>query len=585
MSMQYHVTRMKCAITIWAIVALSMWNLSAQVPNAPYQPDAFTSLLLHFDEGKGNTARDASEFANHCIVGNVRWTKGRFGMALDFRGGGYAYVRLSPSLDVREKLTIEAWIWIDGPSDEIQRVAFRSGVYGLYISARRLTLTFFVNAGQRAWESVNAPIPAKRWVHIAGVYDGKEMRLFVDGELAGRREKSGPIVESPAPLFIGANDATGRWRLHGMIDEVRISHIARTKFDPQERLTLVTTAEFKPLPPERVKITLLLPTIGIRTCRQPPAIDGNLNDPAWRRAVRIRLRDHPFGKYLTQRTHVYVTRDADNLYVAFRCIERRMDALVAKCKVRDGDVFSDDCIELFLQPDPQVGEYFHIAVNPLGTVYDARCAPRPDKSWDSNVRVGVKKGDREWCVELAIPYRALGVSAVNEGDEWRGNFCREEKPHGELSAWAPVGGRFHQPNKFGRLKFTDKPLPPPAERVVTIRGILRDERGNRAVGVRVVTPFGEARTDALGYFTLRGMIRGRNMIAFKHPRYEPLGGIVIAKRDIEVIAPPALKFVNPYRYEFTLPSTAHGYRVYSINYLDDLDPAERPDDSHYEAPL
>ena len=58
--------------------------------------------------------------------------------------------------------------------------------------------------------------------HVAAVYDGKSMRLYLDGVKVGQRNQSGSInADSTAPLWIGGNppNATDRpWA--GGIDDV-----------------------------------------------------------------------------------------------------------------------------------------------------------------------------------------------------------------------------------------------------------------------------------------------------------------------------------------------------------------------------
>ena len=104
---------------------------------------------------------------------------------------------------------------------------------------------------QLLWNTVSAtsraPVAAQQAVHLAGVYDGKEIRLYVDGAL----QQSLPGVSSGisgVPILIGAHPCRpGRPTFpfcnhinnyfDGTIDEVRISKTARytTDFTPQPR--------------------------------------------------------------------------------------------------------------------------------------------------------------------------------------------------------------------------------------------------------------------------------------------------------------------------------------------------------------
>jgi len=65
---------------------------------------------------------------------------------------------------------------------------------------------------------------AGRWQHVAAVYDGAEMRLFLDGALVGAAAKSGALTAGPAvDVWLGGNppDPTAKpWS--GELDDVRV---------------------------------------------------------------------------------------------------------------------------------------------------------------------------------------------------------------------------------------------------------------------------------------------------------------------------------------------------------------------------
>lgn len=79
------------------------------------------------------------------------------------------------------------------------------------------------------------PEPIERYV--AGVWDGEELRLFLDGKLVARRQYlPGKIADAPIGDFVlgGAQTASGQYRyfyFKGMLDEIRLSKIARYSVD------------------------------------------------------------------------------------------------------------------------------------------------------------------------------------------------------------------------------------------------------------------------------------------------------------------------------------------------------------------
>ena len=64
------------------------------------------------------------------------------------------------------------------------------------------------------------------WHHVAGVYDGKTIKLFIDGMLEGEQTGSGAIQMNEVPVAIGRlYESSARFK--GIVDEVRISNVAR----------------------------------------------------------------------------------------------------------------------------------------------------------------------------------------------------------------------------------------------------------------------------------------------------------------------------------------------------------------------
>ncbi len=90
-------------------------------------------------------------------------------------------------------------------------------------------------------------IEAGVWHHVAGVWDGKESRVYLDGKLLGRASGSGSRRTNEIPFFIGADPAHSgpdHW-FDGMVDDCRVSSEARysgDSFTPDPRGTLTPDA-------------------------------------------------------------------------------------------------------------------------------------------------------------------------------------------------------------------------------------------------------------------------------------------------------------------------------------------------------
>jgi len=79
-------------------------------------------LYLPFDEGEGKVVHDLSQnqFTGK-IKGNPKWVEGKFGSALSFGGlTDYVEVPYDDVFDIREAITIHAWIMADFPMPDPQ---------------------------------------------------------------------------------------------------------------------------------------------------------------------------------------------------------------------------------------------------------------------------------------------------------------------------------------------------------------------------------------------------------------------------------------------------------------------------------
>ena len=83
-------------------------------------------------------------------------------------------------------------------------------------------LRFCVRIG-RAQKLVDCEAPsAAEWHHIAGVFDGRRLCIYVDGVLARERSVSGAIATTDNPLHIGTRIDNESKFFDGRIDDVRI---------------------------------------------------------------------------------------------------------------------------------------------------------------------------------------------------------------------------------------------------------------------------------------------------------------------------------------------------------------------------
>ena len=148
---------------------------------------------------------------------------GLVGQAFSFDGiNDYVKVPKSASLDAPNHLTIDFWVKVD-PSQPIgSRVVglVTSDFYGLEIgtAASKLGVQFFIstdNGGHYVSTSdlngSGAVFPAGDWHHIAGVYDGAKVQLYLDGQALGNPAPvTGQVSPMLASSFVAFGSSDGR---------------------------------------------------------------------------------------------------------------------------------------------------------------------------------------------------------------------------------------------------------------------------------------------------------------------------------------------------------------------------------------
>ena len=192
---------------------------------AKIDPDAALGIWF-FDEGKGGTAKDASENGNDGEIVDAEWVDGKFGKALKFAGGGH--VAVGDFADYDDKVSIVALIKTPAAPAWSDIIVGPCGDVILTLKDHKLNF-----AGQCA-----QPIPHNtwsktllnddKWHQIAGTYDGKKVNVYVDGELEASNAAAGPF--KTGPKYIGSrHDKQEAYT--GLIDEIAFFNVALSEND------------------------------------------------------------------------------------------------------------------------------------------------------------------------------------------------------------------------------------------------------------------------------------------------------------------------------------------------------------------
>lgn len=194
-----------------------------------------------------------------------------------------------------------------------------------------------------------------------------------------------------------------------------------------------------------------LPTIECVRLETPPVLDGKLDDACWQKVRKLGnfQRNEPGNVPAQVGTDAWIACDTTNLYIAFRCHEPEMSRLKATEEKRDGAVYGDDSVEIFLSTNPEANGYYQLGANSRGTRYDAF---NKNSSWNAEWRCAAAQNKNDWTIEFAIPLAAFDRSTLET--PWRINLCRSrytgKEP--EYSSWSPLkDASFHTPSRFAWL--------------------------------------------------------------------------------------------------------------------------------------
>jgi len=184
-------------------------------------------LYLPFDEGKGDVAKDASQYGHDGkLVKNPKWVNGKFGKALEFDGakGNYVEVPVTDELQLREVFTAEFWVKRDASQirDWNYMVAAGSLKWAVIYNKNQNVYIYTRSGGNWAQRLVtNQPLTTD-WTHIAATYDVKKgVELYFNAEKVGDGPKPPKVDEIDIACMVGAR-APGQEFFTGVIDEVAL---------------------------------------------------------------------------------------------------------------------------------------------------------------------------------------------------------------------------------------------------------------------------------------------------------------------------------------------------------------------------
>ena len=219
------------------------------------------------------------------------------------------------------------------------------------------------------------------------------------------------------------------------------------------------------------------PEVNVVRCEASPVVDGELDEACWKSLK-------PVGDFYLWRGNgkqskvqtVKAAHDGAWLYAAFVIERPHSDVIESTVADHDGNVSSDDSVELFIDPGTDGDLYFHYMLSVRNVRAERSCHPKQaalrDLGWNIPWRSATKVTETGWQAEVAAPLSVLAAHGPLE--KLRMNLCLNRilvtvnhmnvpiAARRESLSWAPVERGFHEPARFGRAKGLAglKPEPP-----------------------------------------------------------------------------------------------------------------------------
>jgi hypothetical protein len=198
----------------------------------PGAPDGLAAWWT-FDEAADSPV--AFDVSGHRLGGGLQQAQraaGFEGRALVCNGGSVV-VPNDPQLSALKTLTIECRVKTDLAGQDnkwmLNHVFGESPSSGFRLGVLRGKPCFHVPLTNWSHHlTASEPLPTGRWVHLAATFDGKIMRLYLDGVECGTLERPGDVRPNGSKLVLGNYEVGHAAHFTGLLDDVRLYRRALT---------------------------------------------------------------------------------------------------------------------------------------------------------------------------------------------------------------------------------------------------------------------------------------------------------------------------------------------------------------------
>lgn len=208
------------------------------------------------DEGKGLEVKESGgKGPVGKITGDIQWTDGVSGKALQFSGGvGRAqYVAFAGDdhLDITDSLTMAAWLWLEAlpQGDQANKgTIFFKNTYYMQVEPVSGSLAYyFYDTNNPGYHLSSKAVTAnKEWQFAAITWDGTVALFYLNAEKDPTEIKqSGPGRSTPdKAVFVGGeNNACCPRFFQGKIDNITLANYALSRSELQSLMTTALSVE------------------------------------------------------------------------------------------------------------------------------------------------------------------------------------------------------------------------------------------------------------------------------------------------------------------------------------------------------
>lgn len=177
-----------------------------------------------FDETSGSFVRDVSaNDYNGTTVSSPSWGAGQVDSAVSLNGSS----QYMTGADVDESGTITVSAWVYPTSTQSSTIISKNSTTSdsqanLTLASSVPTIQMTINGSDTSATDTGNALPNNTWSHVAATYDGSDLSLYVDGNLADSTPASGAISTNNLAWTIGRFANSGTSYFAGSIDEVKM---------------------------------------------------------------------------------------------------------------------------------------------------------------------------------------------------------------------------------------------------------------------------------------------------------------------------------------------------------------------------